>query len=74
MKCSRRYACMIAFLSIAALAIGLAPTASMAAPCPFVLTKYCVVTASGHRMTVNTNSCLAKKKHWRILYRGACHR
>jgi hypothetical protein len=32
------------------------------------------VTASGHRMTVNTNSCLAKQKHWRILYRGACHK
>jgi hypothetical protein len=74
MKRSRLYARMIALSSIAALALGFAPTASMAAPCPLFLTKYCVVTASGHRMTVNTNTCLAKKKHWRILYRGACHK
>ncbi len=74
MKRSRLYAIAISFSSIAALAIGLAPTASMAAVCPQYLAKYCVVTASGHRMTAWTNPCFAKQKHWRILYRGACHR
>ena len=73
MKRSRLYACMIAFSSVAAFAIGLA-SPTPAAACPLYLIKYCVVTASGHRMTVNTNSCLAKQKHGRILYRGACHK
>jgi hypothetical protein len=74
MKRSRVYVSMIAFSSIALLAIDLAPTASVAAVCPQYLAKYCVVTASGHRMTALTNPCFAKQKHWRILYRGACHK
>jgi hypothetical protein len=74
MKRSRRYTCMIALSSIAVFAIALAPSASMAAACPQFLAKYCVRTASGHRMTEWTNPCFAKQRHWRILYRGACHK
>ncbi|HEY1541233.1 MAG TPA: hypothetical protein VGG01_02395 [Xanthobacteraceae bacterium] len=74
MKRSRLYACMIAFSSVATLTIGLAPAASAAQICPQFLAKYCVVTKSGHRMTAATNPCFAKQRHWRILYRGACHR
>ncbi len=73
MKRSRLYACMIVLSSVAALAIDLAPTASTAAACPQFLAKYCVRTPSGRRMTAWTNPCFAKQKHWRILYRGACH-
>jgi hypothetical protein len=46
----------------------------MAAACPQFLAKYCVRTASGHRMTAWTNPCFAKQRHWHILYRGACHK
>jgi hypothetical protein len=74
MKRSRLYVSMIAFSSIALVAIDLAPTASMAAACPQFLAKYCVRTASGHRMTAWTNPCFAKQRHWHILYRGACHK
>jgi len=64
--------CAFALL-IALVGIASAPPAR-AAKCPQFLAKYCVVTASGHRMTAWTNPCFAKQKHWRILYRGACHR
>jgi hypothetical protein len=74
MKRSHLYAGMIAFSCVAAVAIGVAPTARAASVCPLWVAKYCVITASGHRMTAATNPCLAKRNHWRILYRGACHK
>jgi hypothetical protein len=40
--------------------------------CPQFLTKYCVVTRSGRRETVETNPCFARERHWRILHAGAC--
>jgi hypothetical protein len=65
---------LCAFALLISVGIALTPTASRAAICPQYLAKYCVVTASGHRMTALTNPCFAKQKHWRILYRGACHK
>jgi len=49
-------------------------TDSYARVCPQFLTKYCVLTRSGHRETVETNPCFARERHWRILHIGACRR
>jgi hypothetical protein len=42
--------------------------------CPLFLTKYCARFPNGSIHTVETNPCLACKRGWRLLYRGACHR
>jgi hypothetical protein len=41
--------------------------------CPFVLYRACVLTPSGAHLTVATNACLARLRHWTILHRGACY-
>jgi hypothetical protein len=50
----------------------LSPREAAAAVCPQFLTAYCVVNSAGVRMTVMTNPCFARQRHWRILYRGHC--
>jgi len=40
--------------------------------CPLVLYKACVLTPTGARMTVATNACFARLRHWTILHRGPC--
>lgn len=40
--------------------------------CPFVVFKVCVLTPTGARMSVATNACLAKARHWTILHKGNC--
>jgi hypothetical protein len=49
-------------------------TDSYARICPQFLTKYCVLTRSGHRETVETNPCFARERGWRILHAGSCRR
>ena len=40
--------------------------------CPQFVTKYCVYNASKVIFTAETNPCLAKQKHWTIIYAGQC--
>jgi hypothetical protein len=56
------------------LALGGAPQPADARirPCPLFLFKACVLTPSGARMTVATNACFARLRHWTILHRGPC--
>lgn len=41
--------------------------------CPLVVFKVCVLTPTGARMSVATNACLAKARHWTILHKGNCY-
>ena len=63
-------------LLIAGLSFASPASAAPSTPriCPQFLTKYCVVTRSGHRMTAETNPCFARQRHWRIPHIGACKR
>jgi hypothetical protein len=65
---------MVAALVGTLLALGAAPQPADARirPCPLVLYKACVLTPAGTRMTVATNACFARLRHWTILHRGAC--
>jgi hypothetical protein len=66
---------MVLLIAAVAAGIGLdvAPRAAAAAACPQFLTAYCVRNAAGHRFTAETNPCLARLRHWHILYHGHCH-
>ncbi len=67
-------ACKLTLLTVV-IGTGFVPPAAAASKiCPQYLTKYCVVTASGRRHTVETNPCLARQRHWRIVHIGACRR
>ena len=40
--------------------------------CPFVLYRACVLTPTGAHLSVATNACFARARHWIILHRGNC--
>jgi hypothetical protein len=40
--------------------------------CPQFVTKYCVYNASKVIFTAETNPCLAKQRHWTVIYAGQC--
>src|SRR5262249_20229735 len=48
------------------------PQPAEAKRCPLVLFKACVLTPTGARMSVATNACLARARHWTILHAGNC--
>jgi len=64
----------IALIAAAAwLAFAPGETAVAKTPiCPLFLTTYCVVNAAGVRSTVETNPCLARREHLRVLHIGRC--
>ena len=50
-----------------------APTNAFAAPvCPQFVTNYCVYNSNRLIFTAATNPCLAKQRHWTVIYQGQC--
>jgi len=62
-----------AALLASTLAFTATPQPAEARICPLVLYKACVLTPTGAHMTVATNACFARLRHWTILHRGACY-
>ena len=65
-----------AMVGLLAAGIGLSLTPRDAAACPRICPLYevesCVMARDGQIFTTATNPCLACKRGWRYLYRGAC--
>jgi len=63
-----------AFATVAAFTLTPQPAEALRrGVCPLVVFKACVLAPNGARMSVATNACLARARHWTILHRGPCH-
>ena len=69
---SVRYVLTVSAVAAAIVGASAPIEAFGAGVCPQFLTKYCVYNSSKVIFTAETNPCLAKQKHWTIIYAGQC--
>ena len=69
---SVRYLLTVSAVAAAFVAATAPIEAFGAGVCPQFVTKYCVYNSAKVIFTAEINPCLAKQKHWTIIYAGQC--
>jgi hypothetical protein len=73
MNFSSARAFLIVGSTIASVGAVSAPIEAFAAPvCPQFVTNYCVYNSHHLIFTAKTNPCLARERHWTVIYEGQC--